>query len=77
MTLEEIEKLEMELAESRVETIKKIIAYYQNDLSAVMIKKDCVKIAKEIFENSFRMLNELRENIKGDDIYRQDRRINV
>lgn len=67
MTLQEIESLEIELEEARAETIKKIIAYYQNDLSAVMIKEDCVKIAKEIFENSLRLLNELRENIKGGD----------
>ena len=70
MTLQEIEKLEIELEGARAETIKKIIAHYQNDLSAVMIKEDCVKIAKEIFENSLRMLNELRKNIKGGDTHR-------
>lgn len=68
MTLDEIRELELELEKARGETLKDIIAHYQNDLTLISEKKECVELAEDIFKNSFRMLNKLKEEkLKKDD----------
>ena len=64
MTLEEIEQLEVELNKAKTETLLNAIDIYRNEKGMEDLKKDVMKGIVEVFKNSFRMLEELKRNIK-------------
>lgn len=63
MKMDELDKLEKEVNEAYVKTIQSFQNYFQNDLKYFEIKKDVINSAKEIFENSLRLIKEERARI--------------
>ena len=61
MTLEEIEQLEDELNKSKTETLLNAIDIYRNVKGMEDLKKDVMKGIVEVFNNSFRMLEQLKK----------------
>ena len=64
MTLEEIEQLEVELNKAKTETLLNAIDIYRNEKGMEELKKDVMKGIIEVFNNSFRMLEMLKRNVK-------------
>ena len=61
MTLEEVEQLEDELNKSKTETLLNAIDKYRNEKGMEDLKKDVMKGIVEVFNNSFRMLEQLKK----------------
>lgn len=61
MTLEEIEQLEVELNKAKTETLLNVIDIYRNEKGMEDLKKDVMKGIVEVFNNSFRMLEQLKK----------------
>ncbi len=61
MTLEEVEQLEDELNKSKKETLLNAIDIYRNEKGMEDLKKDVMKGIVEVFNNSFRMLEQLKK----------------
>ena len=61
MTLEEIEQVEDELNKSKTETLLNAIDIYSNEKGMEYLKKDVMKGIVEVFNNSFRMLDQLKK----------------
>ena len=61
MTLEEVEQLEDELNKSKTETLLNAIYIYRNEKGMEDLKKDVMKGIVEVFNNSFRMLEQLKK----------------
>lgn len=61
--MEELDKLKKEINEAYGITIQKFQDYFQNDLKTLEVKKDVIRSAKEIFENSLRLIKKEKEKI--------------
>lgn len=64
MTLEEIERLEDKLNKSKAETLLNAIDIYRNEKGMEDLKKDVIKGIVEVFNNSYRMLEQLKKECK-------------
>lgn len=64
MTLEEIERLEDKLNKSKAETLLNAIDIYRNEKGMEDLKKDVIKGIIEVFNNSYRMLEQLKKECK-------------
>ena len=68
MTLDKLNKLEKEVVEAYIETIKNITLcpLLKDNLKMLELKEKLSNDAKEIFENSLRMIKEQKEKLRGE-----------
>lgn len=62
-TLEELDKLEIQLKNSWRETLDNMQSFFGSELKNFEVKKDIIKLVSEIFENSLTLIEE--EKIKA------------